>query len=127
MKRQGRNKVQDEETFIDKLKDIGLIGIPLWILLLFLCCVGITECQDRHEKKTLTPPPYRMEEINNYRPLEQPATGARRPGMPVQSKENKLIDELYEGDYYDYLDYYDGLDGEYSDIDYNDVMDYFED
>lgn len=127
MKRKRRSKLQEEETFIDKLKDIGIIGIPLWILLLFLCSVGINECQDRREKPLPTPPPYRSEEINNHHSLEQTTSGARRPGMPVQSKENQLIDELYKGDFYDYSDYNGGLDGEHSDIDYNDVRDYFED
>ena len=47
--------------------------------------------------------------------------------MPVQSKENQLIEELYKADYYDYSDYYGGLDGEHSEIDFNDVRDYFED
>jgi len=127
MKRQDRSKQQEEETLIEKLKDIGLLGIPLWILLFFFCCVGINECQDRHEKALPTPPPYRPEEINNSRFREQTTTSTKRPVMSPKSKENKLIDELYKEDYYDYSDYYDGLDGEFSDIDYNDVRDYFED
>lgn len=38
-----------------------------------------------------------------------------------------MIDKLNGEDFYDYSDYYDGLDGEHSDIDYNDIRDYFED
>jgi hypothetical protein len=129
MKRQDRSKQLEEETLIEKLKDIGLIGIPLWIILFFFCCVGINECQDRHEKALPTPPPYRSEIITNRCPIEkeQTKTGSKRPIVSPKSKENKLMDEIYKDDYYDYSDYYDGLDGEYSDIDYNDVRDYFED
>lgn len=47
--------------------------------------------------------------------------------LPSDNKENRLINELDKGDYYDHSDYYDGLDGEHSDIDYNEVRDYFED
>lgn len=47
--------------------------------------------------------------------------------LPSDTKENRLINELDKDDYYDYSDYYDGLDGEHSDIDYNEVRDYFED
>ena len=68
-----------------------------------------------------------VEEIKKHRSREQTTSGARRPGMPVQSKENQLIEELYKADYYDYSDYYGGLDGEHSEIDFNDVRDYFED
>ena len=47
--------------------------------------------------------------------------------LPSDSKENRLINELDKGDYYDHSDYNDGLDGEHSDIDYNEIRDYFED
>lgn len=38
-----------------------------------------------------------------------------------------MIDKLNGEDFYDYSDNYDGLDGEHSDIDYNEIRDYFED
>ena len=38
-----------------------------------------------------------------------------------------MIDKLNGSDYYDHSDYYDGLDGIHSDIDYNEVRDYFVD
>ena len=127
MRRQGRSKLKEEGSFIDKLKDIGIIGIPLWIILFFFCCVGISECQDNQAKKPPTHHPYKLEENNHHSTFEQTTSGKKQPIEPVQSEENKLIDEIYNGDYYDYSDYYDDLDGEYSDIDYNDIRDYFED
>ena len=120
MKKQVRNKSQQEkETLVDWLKGIGLIGIPLWILLFFFCCVGINECQDRHSKKTPSPPPYRLDEVNR----QHPANGTKRSIAPVQSNEKGIGNE----DYYDVHDYNDGLDGEYNDIDYNDITDYHAD
>lgn len=127
MKQKGRSNTKEDETFIDKLKVIGFVGTPLWILLFFFCCVGISECHDKHQKKTVSSPPYRLEEINNHRSLEQITFGERRTFKAIQSKEIQLLDELYNDDYYDYSEYYDGLDGEHSDIDYNDIVDYFED
>jgi len=71
MKKPVQDEQQEKETLVDWLKGIGLVGIPLWIVL--------------------------------------------------------LIDKLNGEDFYDYSDYYDGLDGEHSDIDYNEIRDYFED
>ena len=68
-----------------------------------------------------------MEDITDHNSLKQTSPGRKNPVIPSQTKENQLIDELYSNDYYDYSDYYDGLDGEYSDIDFNDIRDYFED
>lgn len=63
------------------------------------------------------------------RPSDQESTSTitRRRVTPAQSKENEMIDKLSREDFYDESDYYDGLDGEYNDIDYNDVIDYFAD
>jgi len=126
-----RNRFRDEDdeefTFADKLKGIGLVGIPLWVVLFFLCVAGVNECIDRHSKKTPSSPPYRIEEVNNHLPIEHTPTGEKRSLKPVESKENKMIEELSRRDYYEILDYYDGLDGEYNDIDYNEIRDYFED
>ena len=127
MKKQVRKEQEEKETLADWLKGIGLVGIPLWILLFFLCCVGINECQDRYSRKGATPPPYSMDDIYNQRHAENSATGTKRHLNPVNSEENRMIDNLSDEDYYDYSDYYDGLDGEHSDIDYNEVRDYFED
>lgn len=127
MKKPVRNNEREDVSFIDKLRGIAFIGLPLWIVLFFLCCIGISECIDRHEKKVPTPPPYTLDEVNKHDSREHPSSGVRHPGLPDQTEENKLIDKLYEEDYYDYSDYYDGLDGEHSDIDYNDIRDYFED
>lgn len=52
---------------------------------------------------------------------------SKRSFAPIQSEENMMIDKLNGEDFYDYSDYYDGLDGEHSDIDYNEIRDYFED
>jgi len=41
MKKRIRNNDEEKYTFIDILKGVELFGIPLWILLFFLCCVGI--------------------------------------------------------------------------------------
>ena len=127
MKKSAQNEQQGKETLVDWLRGIGLVGIPLWIVLFFLCCVGISECQDRHSKSRPAPPPYRTEDIYQHRPIENTGTATKRFLAPVQSEENKMIDKLNGEDYYDYSDYYDGLDGEHSDIDYNEVRDYFED
>ena len=127
MKQKGQSGIKDNEPFIDKLKVIGLIGTPLWILLFFFCCVGICECFDKHEKKAVTSQPYRLEEIKNHHTLDQSISGEGHTFKSFQSKENQLLDELYNDDYYDYSDYYDGLDGEHADIDFNDIIDYFED
>ena len=127
MKKQVRKEQEEKETLVDWLKGIGLVGIPLWIILFFLCCVGISECRDRHSKSRTTPPPYRTEDIYRYRPAENTGAATKHSLAPVQSEENKMIDKLSGGDYYDHSDYYDGLDGEHSDIDYNEVRDYFED
>ena len=51
----------------------------------------------------------------------------QRSLTPIQSEENKMIDRLNSDDCYDHSDYNDGLDGEYTDIDYNELRDYFED
>lgn len=120
MKKQVR-KQQTEETFIDKLKGIGLVGIPLWILLFVLGCIGFSECQDKHSKKSPTPPPYRLEEVNKPRMEMSPAT--KHSVKSVRGKDDALDSQ----DYYDIYEYHDGLDGEYSDIDYNDITDYHAD
>lgn len=127
MKKPTQGEQQGKETLVDWLKGIGLVGIPLWIVLFFLCCVGISECRDRHSKSRPTSPPYRTEDIYQHRPIENTGTATKRSSTPVQSEENKMIDKLNGSDYYDHSDYYDGLDGEHSDIDYNEVRDYFED
>lgn len=127
MKKQVRKEQEEKKTLVDWLKGIGLVGIPLWILLFFLCCVGVNECRDRHSRKGATPPPYSMEDIYNQRPADNSATGTKRHLKPVNGEENRMIDKLNGEDYYDYSDYYDGLDGERSDIDYSEVRDYFED
>lgn len=127
MKKPGRNKKQEKETLIDWLDDIGLSGITLGIVLFFLCCVGIGECGNRHSECEPAPPPYRTEDIYRHHPVENTETAARRSFTPIQSEENKMIDKLGGEDYYDYSDYHDGLDGENSDIDYNEIRDYFED
>lgn len=127
MKKQARKKQGEKETLTDWLKGIGLVGIPLWILLFFLCCVGINECRDRHSKKEPTPPPYSIDDIYNQHSSDDASTGSKRHIKPVQSEEYRLIDKLSGEDYYDYSDYNDGLDGVHSDIDYNDVMDYYVD
>ena len=127
MKKPTQGEQQEKETLVDWLKGIGLVGIPLWIVLFFLCCVGISECQDRHSKSRPAPPPYRTEDIYQHRPIENTGTATKRSLAPVQSEENKMIDKLNGSDYYDHSDYYDGLDGEHADIDYNEVRDYFED
>ena len=84
-------------------------------------------CRDRHSKNRPTPPPYRTEDIYQHRPIENTRTVTKRSFAPIQSEENKMIDKLNGEDFYDYSDYYDGLDGEHSDIDYNEIRDYFED
>lgn len=127
MKEPAQDEQQKKETLVNWLKGIGLVGIPLWIVLFFLCCVGISECRDRHSKSRPTSPPYRTEDIYQHRPIENTGTATKRSITPVQSEENKMIDKLSGSDYYDHSDYYDGLDGEHSDIDYNEVRDYFED
>lgn len=120
MKKQTHNR-QTEEPFIERLKGIGLVGIPLWILLFVLGCVGISECQDKHSKKSPTLPPYQLEEVNQPRTEMTPAT--KHSIKPVQSQEKTLSGQ----DYYDIYEYHDGLDGEYNDIDYNDITDYHAD
>lgn len=127
MNKQRQDEQQEKESLTDWLKGIGLVGIPLWIVLFILCCAGISECQDRHNKSGPPPPPYRMEDVYQHRPTNNAATGTRKHLLPVQSEENKLIDKLSGEDYYDYSDYNDGLDGVHSYIDYNEVRDYFED
>lgn len=71
----------------------------------------------RTERKTFT----------NTVPIENTKTVTKRSFAPIQSEENMMIDKLNGEDFYDYSDYYDGLDGEHSDIDYNEIRDYFED
>lgn len=127
MKKPIRSEQQEKETLVNWLKGIGKVGIPLWIILFFLCCVGISECQDRHANTGPAPPPYRMEDVFRHSPVENEETVTKRSITLIQSKENEMISKLSETDYYDYSDYYDGLDGEHSDIDFNEVRDYFED
>lgn len=113
MKKPVQDEQQEKETLVDWLKGIGL--------------VGISECRDRHSKNKPTPPPYRTEDIYQHRPIENTRTVTKRSFAPIQSEENKMIDKLNGEDFYDYSDYYDGLDGEHSDIDYDEIRDYFED
>lgn len=121
------NKHQILETITDWLKILGLIGFPLWIIIFLIYCLCVEMCQDTHYHSEPTPSPHRTEDIYRHRPAENTGTTTKRTVTPVQSEENKMIDKLSREDYYEYSDYYDGLDGEHSDIDYNEVRDYFED
>lgn len=44
-----------------------------------------------------------------------------------RTNEDELIDKLGREDYYEHSDYHDGLDGEHSDIDFDEVSDYYKD
>lgn len=102
------------------------LGLPLILFLspVIFCLTG--ECE--REREDGDPfKAYRVEEIEYHRPVDQVPAQPSRTIVQFQSNENKLIDELSKEDYYDIVDYYGGLDAEYSDIDYNEVRDYFED
>lgn len=58
---------------------------------------------------------------------EPSSVSAPRRMQQSGSKENKLINKLDKEDFNSYSDYHDGLDGEHSDIDHNEVSDYFRD
>lgn len=115
------------ETIADWLKVLGLIAIPLWIIVFLIYCICIGMCQDKHYHYEPTPSLYKTEGTYRPHPTENSVPTTKRTVTPVQSEENKVIDKLSREDYYDYSDYYDDLDGEHSDIDYNEMRDYFED
>lgn len=118
--------LQREVAVIQRRLRQVFLGLPLILFLspVIFCLAG--ECEREREDgdpfKT-----YRMEEIEYQRPVDHVSAQPSRTIVQFQSKENKVIDEFSKEDYYDIVDYYGGLDAEYSDIDYNEVRDYFED
>ncbi len=87
-------------------------------------CVIMCINDDKPASKTGTTQHYN----HNERPVEESvSTTTRHRGISVKCRENEMIDRLSREDFYEESDYYDGLDGEYNDIDYNEIIDYFAD
>lgn len=123
-----KNPWEVENTFKDYLIVILQIGLPVWILFAFLGLVFISECVDHHNSKALPNPGYREYRTNVHSERRIDEHPISRPKVaPVKSKENALIERMSSEDFYEESDYYDGLDGEYNDIDYNEVVDYLAD
>lgn len=109
------------KVFFEKDLPIG-ITIACVVAFCTIMCID-DDSKPASNTKAVQSYPYKV------RPSDQESTSTitRRRVIPVQSKENKMIDKLSREDFYDESDYYDGLDGEYNDIDYNEVVDYFAD
>ena len=95
------------------------------VSLLVLCVIIIIQVLE-NEKKT----PSASSDSYSERSVNEERTSSSRHQTihyPVNTEEDQLINEIDKGDYYDVADYHYGLDGEYSDIDFEEVRDYFED
>lgn len=121
-KEQEHRKWSKERWKVFFEKDLP-IGITIACFIVF--CIVICIDDDVPPTKTGTTHPHN----HNERQVEEVSTSTTtsRRAIPVQSRENEMIDRLSREDFYEDSDYYDGLDGEYNDIDYNEVIDYFAD
>lgn len=119
---------QESDTFIEKLKVIGIVGLPLWIILFILCLVWISECQDKHSMRTHSYPQYNADEFRHDRSEHNYVnSGTKKTVTTVHSSDDEVQKMFEREDYYDVYEYNDGLDGAFSDIDYNDITDYYAD
>lgn len=122
-KKQEQRKWSKERWKVFFEKDLP-IGITIACIMAF-CVVMCIDDDSKPAPSTGAVHSYYREERSVEK--ETIPVPARRRVTPVQSKENTLIEKLSKTDFYEESDYYDGLDGEFNDIDYNEVVDYFAD
>lgn len=108
----------EEWTRKEKILAIAVYSSPLWISLVWML---FTESPRSSGVKAPASPYYERTE----RPQVQ-TTGKKTISIP-ESEENKLLKQIDRGDYYEEKDYHDGLDGQYNDIDFAELEEYFED
>lgn len=121
-KKQEQRKWSKERWKIFFEKDLP-IGITIACIMVFCAVMCIDDDKPAHSAGTVHSYSYEERSVEK----ETIPVPARRRVTPVQSKENALIEKLSKTDFYEESDYYDGLDGEFNDIDYNEVVDYFAD
>ena len=121
-KKQEQRKWPKERWKVFFEKDLP-IGITIACVVVF--CIVMCIDDDKPATMMGTTQPY----THNERQVEEVSTSTTisRRVIPVQNQGNEMIDKLSREDFYEESDYYDGLDGEYNDIDYNEVVDYFAD
>lgn len=78
-------------------------------------------------REILTPEEREKLGLDQLEGTDQRTETNRKKAIPDHGKRRKGETAFEEDDFYDILDYNGGLDGEYSDIDYHDIEDYYSD
>ncbi len=104
-------------------------------ILMLIGETGMRETQLRIEnrptvtwKEIMTPEQRRQTGLDRFDEMEynRKTTAKKKSGFNPEAGSKSRTDFDKE-DFYDIVDYHDGLDGEYSDIDYHDIEDYYGD
>ena len=113
---------------------VALIVLSPLILTIIFSIIGDIDARKTQERLNnrptttwrdiLTPEERKKMGLDRYEEMEQNLkSGSTRQFTRKNIGSNKSGIDFDKEDYYDIVDYYDGLDGDFSDIDYNDITD----
>lgn len=129
------NRFKDIKSKMSKENIIvALIVLSPLILTIIFSIIGDIDARKTQERlnnrptttwrEILTPEERKKMGLDRYDEMEQNLkSGNTRQFTRKDIGSSKSGTDFDKEDYYDILDYYDGLDGEFSDIDYNDITD----
>lgn len=129
------NRFKDIKSKMSKENIIvALIVLSPLILTIIFSIIGDIDARKTQERlnnrpittwrEILTPEERKKMGLDRYDEMEQNLkSGNTRQFTRKDIGSSKSGTDFDKEDYYDIVDYYDGLDGDFSDIDYNDITD----